>query len=118
MANNTRVVDYFIDANGCPAEHVVMDGYDVIVHYDDIPESDLTTVDGIPCTTPLRTVIDLASQLRRDDLAVMVRDCLDRGLFTVDEALARVADPDMQDRPGARLLRQLLTELGSTPDVP
>lgn len=89
---------------------MVIAGQDVIVHYDDIPESDITSVDGIRVTTPLRTVIDLAPQLGRDDLAVMVRHCLDRGLFTVEEALARVAEPDMQARRGAPLLRQILND--------
>lgn len=111
MTNSDNTTgDYFVDSNGCPAERVVIDGYDVIVHYDDIPESDTTSVDGIPCTTPLRTVIDLAPQLGKDDLALMVRHCLDRGLFTADEALARVAEPDLQARRGVTLLRQILSD--------
>lgn len=87
-----------------------MADHDVVIHYDDIPESDITSIDGIPVTTALRTVIDLASQLGQDDLAVMVRDCLDRRLFTVDEALARVAEADMQTRRGAIVLRQFLND--------
>jgi hypothetical protein len=110
MRLNSRPGDYFVDANGCPAEHVVIAGQEVIVHYDDIPESDITSVDGIRVTTPLRTVIDLAPQLGPDDLAVMVRDCLDRGLFTVQEAYARINEPDMQTRRGAPLLRQILSD--------
>jgi hypothetical protein len=73
----------YVDANGCPAEHVVLDGQDVIVHYDDIPDSDITTVHGLRCTTPLRTVIDIAPE-------------------------TSAAEPDMLSRPGARLLRQVL----------
>ena len=34
----------------------------------------------------------------------MVSDCLRRGLFTVEEALSRINDPDMVDRVGATLL--------------
>jgi hypothetical protein len=37
-----------------------------------------------------------------------VQDCLRRRLFTVEEALARLAQPDMLTRPGAKLLRQAL----------
>ncbi len=110
MTDTSETGDYFVDSNGCPAEHVVIGGHDVIVHYDDIPESDITSVDGLRCTTPLRTVIDVAPQLGRDDLALMVRHCLDRGLFTADEAFARVAEPDMQARRGATLLRQILSD--------
>lgn len=110
MAKTNRHGEYFVDSNGCPAERVVIGGTEVVIHYDDIPESDVTTVNGIPCTTPLRTVIDLAPQLGRDDLALMVRDCIDRGLFTADEALARVAEPVMRTRRGAPLLRQILSD--------
>lgn len=110
MTHNSRTGDYFVDSNGCPAERVVIGGHAVTVRYDFIPESDITSVNRIPCTTPLRTVIDLAPQLRRSDLALMVRHCLDRGLFTAEEALARVAEPDMQARRGATLLRQILSD--------
>ena len=110
MTDHIEAGDYHVDANGCPADRVVTGGQPVIVHYDDIPESDITSVNGIPCTTPLRTVIDLAPQLGRDDLALMVRHCLDRGLFTAEDVLARVVEPDMQARRGATLLRQALSD--------
>ena len=111
MPNHETNSEYFIDANGNPAERVVIDGQPVVIHYDDIPESDITTVCGVRCTTALRTVIDMATQVGRDQLAHMVRDSLDRGLFTTEEALARVDQPDMQARLGATLVRQVLTAL-------
>ncbi len=64
-------------------------------------------VDGLRCTTPLRTVIDLAAQIDRDQLVQMVQECLDRGLFTPQEALERVGRPDIRDRVGARRVRDL-----------
>jgi hypothetical protein len=82
----------------------------VIIHYRDIPETDTTTVNGVPCTTPLRTVIDLAPQLGSDHLALMVRDCLDRGLFTLEDVWRRIAEPDMLAYPGATSLRQFLID--------
>ena len=78
------------------------------MHYDDVPDKDITTVDGVPCTTALRTVIDIAPDLSATDLAHALRDCLDRGLFTVEEAYARIAEPDMRQRRGASLLRRHL----------
>ena len=80
----------------------------MIVHYEDIPESDMTTVRGIPVTTPLRTVIDLAPSLEPDHLDRMIEDCLARDMFTIDEAWERLAQPDMRDRLGAELVRQAL----------
>jgi hypothetical protein len=67
----------------------VLDGQDIIVHYDDIPDSDVTSVDGIPCTTPLRTVIDIAPETEAAELERIVRNCLERRLFRREEALAR-----------------------------
>lgn len=96
------------DSNGCPMEVVWLDGQAVVVHYDDVPPKDITTVDGIRRTTPLRTVIDLAADADDDELEQMVADCLARALFTVDEAMARVAEPDVGSRPGALRLRELL----------
>lgn len=110
MTHHNSTGDYFVDSNGFPAERVVIDGQDVIIHYRDIPESDITTVHGVRCTTALRTVIDLAAQLGNDDLSLMVHDCLDRGLFTLEDVWKRVAEPDMLAYPGATSLRQFLID--------
>ena len=58
--------------------------------------------------TVVRTVIDLAPEVSQSHLERMVRDCLRRGLFTVEEARRRVAEPDMVGRRGAEALRRLL----------
>lgn len=95
----------YFDSNGVLTEHRMIDGIEVIVHYDDLPEGDLTVVDGIPCTTALRTVIDLAVDLDAQQLVTIVRDALDRGLFTREEASARLDQPDMRGRLGAALVK-------------
>lgn len=95
----------FVDHNGCLAERMNFGGDDVIVHYDDIPDSDVTEVRGIPCTTALRTVIDLANDVTPTELRNMIEDFLARGLFTIEEALERTARPDLRDRAGAKLVR-------------
>jgi hypothetical protein len=99
---------FSVDANGFPTERIVVGGQDVLIHYVDIPESDITTIDGLPCTTALRTVIDIASGIDTPELERIVRDCLERTLFSLDEAMARIAEPDMATHPGAPLLRQAL----------
>jgi hypothetical protein len=108
--------DVYVDANGRLTERRKLDGVDVIVHYDDIPESDITSVDGIPCTTALRTVIDLAVELDRPELEQIVDECIDAGLFTPEEAFERVAQPDMLGRRGATLLEQVLSDRNDAPD--
>lgn len=100
----------FVDGNGVPAERRWIDGQEVIIRYDDIPASDLTTVDGITRTTPLRTVIDLAPELAPAELERMVDDCLARRLFTVAEARRRIEQPDIATRAGAVLLGRLLAQ--------
>lgn len=97
-----------VDGNGCLTEVVDIGGREVIVHYDDLPPSDLTVLNGVPVTTALRTVIDIAPEVSSEELVRIVHDFLDRNLFTVDEALARIAQPDMIHRRGAHLLRAVL----------
>jgi hypothetical protein len=108
MPDDDSINDMYIDANGCPTEVVVHGDQTVVIHYDDIPESDVTTVRGLRCTTPIRTVIDIATQTPERELRRIVQDCLDRGLFTIEEASRRLAQPDMASRRGAELLRQVL----------
>ncbi len=100
----------YVDSNGCLTERILVGDTAVIVHYDDIPESDITTVRGIRCTTALRTVIDLASETDLSDLEQMVQDCLRRRLFTVEEARVRLAQDDMLRRTGAERLRRVLDQ--------
>jgi hypothetical protein len=67
----------------------------VVIHYVDIPDSDKTNVDGIPCTTALRTVIDIASGIDTTELEPATHlaarhraECL--GLLTVTDNLLTV----------------------------
>jgi len=80
----------------------------VILHRADVPESDITTLHGIRLTTPLRTVIDMAPELDRDELVAMIDDSLGRGLYTLEEAWHRLAQPDMATYRGAEILRDVL----------
>jgi hypothetical protein len=112
MSHAPESHEYFVDANGRPAERITTEEIDLVLHYEDLPESDITTVNGLRCTTPLRTVIDLAVELDRADLERIVRDCLTRKLFTREEAYERLRQPDMR-RPGAVIVRQLLNALAN-----
>ncbi len=97
-----------VDGNGLLTERMWLGDDEVIIHRDDVPETDITTVDGIRCTTALRTVIDVAPEVSTVHLRDMVQDCLERGLFTVGDAWRRLAEPDMVGRRGAELLRRVL----------
>ena len=41
-------------------EVVDVGGHEVVMHYSDVPDEDRAVVGDIPCTTALRTMIDLA----------------------------------------------------------
>lgn len=101
-------VSFGTDANGFPTERILLGTQLVELHYVDLPESDRTTVDGVPCTTALRTVIDMATQYTPWELDEAIHSFLERGLFTVSDALARIAEPDLADHPGAALLGKAL----------
>lgn len=97
-----------IDGNGFPTERRWVGDSEVIVHHADIPESDITVHRGIRVTTPIRTVIDIAPDLDPIRLTEVIVDCLDRGLFTLDEAWHRLGQPDMATFRGAELVRRHL----------
>ncbi len=102
---------YFIDGNGLLAERVKFGDLEIVMHYDDVPDSDKTIVKGLPCTTPVRSAIDAAGELEEADVYRLARDCLDQGLFTADEVFARVARSDMLMRPGATRLARVLRDI-------
>jgi very-short-patch-repair endonuclease len=58
----------------------------------DLSAEDVTVVDGVAATTPLRTGLDLGRTLKRIDAIVAVDALLHAGLFTLDEFVAAVAD--------------------------
>ncbi len=78
----------------------------IVIYYRTLPDKDLTEVNGIPCTTALRTIIDIAPDCPRENVARMVADALRRRLFTVAEALERTAEADLADDYGALLVRE------------
>jgi len=58
-----------VDGNGLLTERMSLGDMQVVIHRDDVPETDITTVKGIRCTTALRTVIDLAPEVAPTHLA-------------------------------------------------
>jgi hypothetical protein len=105
---DARFVPLGVDGNGALTEVASVGGVQVIVHHGEVPASDLTMISGIRCTTALRTVIDLAAEVEPQHLEEMIFDCLDRRLFTVDEAHRRLSQPDMATHRGAERVRRVL----------
>jgi hypothetical protein len=105
---NRDANEIYFDSNGVLTERKRVGQTEVVVHYDNIPDKDITTVHGIPCTTALRTVIDMAKDLDSAQLDRVLQDCFSRRLFTIEDASARLAEPDMLHHPGGGVLRRRL----------
>jgi predicted transcriptional regulator of viral defense system len=56
----------------------------VMLHFGDLPEGDIEEHDGFRITTPVRSIIDVATGgVDLDQLARVIDDALKRGLFTI-----------------------------------
>lgn len=81
----------------------------VIVHH--VPQlhpDDVTVLDGIPCTTPARTLVDLAECMDRKQLRATFARAREIGLLdmrAVEASYARV-----EWRPSLRMLRDVMDE--------
>lgn len=103
---------FSVGRDGDLVEERWVGGDRVLVHYDDLPPSDVSVHRGIPVTTPIRTVVDIAVDVEPDHLEAIIDDCLGRRLFTLEEAWHRLDQPDMADRHGAALVREALRRRG------
>jgi hypothetical protein len=56
----------------------------LVLHYADLPESDVQTTQGFKCTRPLRAILDLieAGTVERNFIRQALRQAVDRGLVT------------------------------------
>jgi very-short-patch-repair endonuclease len=77
-----------------------------------LDRADRTTVDGIPVTTPVRTLIDISGRLEDPKLSALLEDLLRRGVVREERLRARLASLRSSGRPGAGRLEALLDERG------
>lgn len=80
----------------------------VTVHHATIEQRDRATVDGIPVTTPSRTIIDLAAVVERDDLEDALDDAIRRRLVDPRALQARLERMSRRGRPGSGALLLLV----------
>jgi very-short-patch-repair endonuclease len=78
-----------------------------------LPDGDLTILDGIPVTTPLRMVMDLATVLGARDLERTLARVERRRLVTLDQVAERVAR--LRGHPGIATLARLVGHEGRLP---
>ncbi len=81
----------------------------LLVHRTDVPSEDRRVLRGIPATSVARTLIDLATCLDEDQLAIVVEDAWWRKLAApdwVERRLGKLA----RGRDGAKALRRVLAD--------
>lgn len=87
----------------------------VIVHRGEVAKNDHRIRDGVPVTSPARTLVDVASTLDDESLEAVFEDFLHRGL-TTPLAVTRCLDAvGGTGRAGSRLLRALLSGRDTSP---
>jgi very-short-patch-repair endonuclease len=87
----------------------------VIVHRGEIARNDRRMRDGVPITSPARTLVDLATMLDEESLESVVEDFFHRGV-TTPLAVQRCLDATGgTGRVGSHLLRALLADRDEAP---
>ena len=80
----------------------------VIRRVPELHPDDVTEIDGIPVTTPARTLIDLAEDMTIDELRATFARARDIGLLDIDAVEASYARVEW--RPSLAMLRQVMDE--------
>lgn len=81
----------------------------VVVHYTPpLHPDDLAVVNGIPCTSVARTLVDLAEQLAIDELREVFENARQMGLLVIDDVRASAARAEW--RPSLPMLHQVIDE--------
>jgi very-short-patch-repair endonuclease/predicted transcriptional regulator of viral defense system len=84
--------------------------HDVRVHrVVSLPRADRVLVDGIPCTSATRTLVDCAARLGAEPLEVAFESARRMGLSSPDALATSAADVIRLRRPGSNALRELLS---------
>ncbi len=76
----------------------------VCIHRSDVPALDRSRVAAIPCTTPSRTLVDLAAVIERSQLERLVDDAFCSGVASPESTEASLTRAGRQGRTGAWLL--------------
>ncbi|MBJ7329760.1 MAG: hypothetical protein JHC95_07685 [Solirubrobacteraceae bacterium] len=81
----------------------------VIRHVPELHPEEMTVVDGLPVTSVARTLVDVAEDSTREELAAMFRRAREKGLLdmaAVERSYARV-----EWRPSLPMLRSVMDEI-------
>jgi very-short-patch-repair endonuclease len=86
----------------------------IIVHRSALSDSEVGRRDGIPVTTPLRTLLDLGAVVDEEDLEIALECALRQRLCSL-RSLRKASGKTGKGRRGPRVLRQVLELRGDSP---
>jgi hypothetical protein len=89
-----------------------------IVQSTDLTAHDVELVEGLPVTSIPRTIVDLAARGRPQRLALLLEESLVDRRVTLPEVRAVFDRVSGRGKPGSRLMRSVLDELGAGAGVP
>lgn len=103
-----------VDADGTVVLSTHVGGTELILRTGEYPDCDVLELDGFAATTPLRSLIDRATEISPVALGRDLDRFMSLGLVTPADAWRRVSQPDMANHPGAAVLRRLLPPTPAT----
>jgi hypothetical protein len=81
----------------------------VVVHYSPpLHPDDLDVVNGIPCTSLARTLIDCAEEMSRAELVAVFREVESRGMLDIDAV--RASRARVEWRPSLAMLDEVIAQ--------
>ena len=81
----------------------------IVVHYaPPLNPDDLSVVEGIPCTSVARTLVDCAEVMRREELVELFREPQNRGMLDIRAVSASRARVEW--RPSLAMLDEVIDE--------
>ena len=97
-----------VDQNGTVTMTAQLGDDEMILRHGEYPACDVVELDGFAMTTPLRSLIDGATEISEIQTSRNLARFMSLGFVTPADAWRRLAQPDMADHPGAAVLRRLL----------
>ena len=83
----------------------------VLHHSPPLHPEDVAIVDGIPCTSVARTLVDLAEEMTKDELREVFANADRKGLLDIDAVRRSAARVEW--RPSLQMLHEVIDEFGS-----
>ena len=113
-----------MDSSAHPAIHITVPGSPddprepvnappgvVLHHSPPLHPEDRAIVDGIPCTSVARTLVDLAEEMTKDELREVFANADRKGLLDIDAVRRSAARVEW--RPSLPMLYEVIDEFGS-----